>query len=382
LQLNDTIKTYLVDDDHVFCQVLLPRFPANFEVTCFHDGASAWHAALENPPDLVVTDISMPELDGIELLSRLKQTSPQTLVIILSGFGDKNAIASALRGGAFDFIEKGQELQIIDSVLHRAQNMVLLQHQLFEAANNARINEGMAQLGMMVASIVHEIKSPLFKAQIKTRKIRTALKAAGMTSLASDASEVDDLMDRVFKIIHSQSRLYRFSSDSRTENALVGQAVQDAAGLCESIFSGNFIEFKKDLSDLDRVVSMGNVELGQVLVNLMINASHAVEPLKEKWVHLAGFAEGNFYVLKVTDSGAGIERKVAVRMFDASFTTKAAGKGTGLGLSTSKRLIEASGGTIEYDSTAKNTCFVIKIPLAAATEKNPLPAGTPPKVAS
>ena len=68
-------------------------------------------------------------------------------------------------------------------------------------------------------------------------------------------------------------------------------------------------------------------------------------------------------VIAITDSGLGIPEEIRAKLMQPFFTTKAVGKGTGLGLSISRKIVEAHGGTFEIDASAKNTRFVIKLPM-------------------
>jgi signal transduction histidine kinase len=91
-------------------------------------------------------------------------------------------------------------------------------------------------------------------------------------------------------------------------------------------------------------------------------------PLEERWVRIDVQRKGTVARISVTDSGKGIPAEIASKIMNPFFTTKPVGKGTGLGLSISKSIAEDHGGSLTYDGTSANTCFVFEVPLANAID--------------
>jgi two-component system NtrC family sensor kinase len=116
----------------------------------------------------------------------------------------------------------------------------------------------------------------------------------------------------------------------------------------------------------DVKILCGYVELGQVLINLIVNSIHEIRKLEEQWIRVESRVERGFVILSVIDSGPGIPIEVRKKLFEPFFTTKPVGVGTGLGLSVSQNLMVLQKGSLEYDaSNTKNTSFLLKIPLSA-----------------
>jgi DNA-binding NtrC family response regulator len=105
--LNTVIRVVVVDDDSSSCQVmcyLLRRL--NLGVQGFIDPAKCLESVERNPPDVVITDYSMPGIDGLGVLKRVMEISPTTDVIMVTGNADKQVAIQALKLGAYDFFEK------------------------------------------------------------------------------------------------------------------------------------------------------------------------------------------------------------------------------------------------------------------------------------
>jgi signal transduction histidine kinase len=130
-------------------------------------------------------------------------------------------------------------------------------------------------------------------------------------------------------------------------------------------------DFTKDkivveiLVSADLQVYASPVQLQQAIMNLVLNAREAMIPRGGK-LTISAQADGNSILIKISDTGCGIEQSELSRVFDTFFSTKhkqASGSGTGLGLSLCKKVIDAHRGTITVDShPGKGTTFTITMP--------------------
>ncbi|MHB8631637.1 MAG: sigma-54-dependent transcriptional regulator [Candidatus Limnocylindria bacterium] len=114
-------KTLLVADDDASIRSLLKQLLSDegFAVIEASTGIEVVDKVKESSPDLVIMDVRMPELDGIEALSRVKATNPKTAVLIMTAFGSSNAAIRAMELGAFDYITKPFELDKISHSVKR-----------------------------------------------------------------------------------------------------------------------------------------------------------------------------------------------------------------------------------------------------------------------
>ncbi len=118
-------------------------------------------------------------------------------------------------------------------------------------------------------------------------------------------------------------------------------------------------------------------ELGQVFLNLVVNAAHAIgdivgDSAERGTIQIRTFADGANAVVQIADSGGGIPEEIQHRVFDQFFTTKAVGKGTGQGLAMSRRIVEKHGGAISFESTrGKGTIFTVCLPVEGGKAESP-----------
>ncbi len=104
-------KILIVDDERSIRNALKEVLEyEKYDIDLAEDGEKALHLVQENDYDLVLSDIKMPKLDGVELLGKLSQNYPDLPLILITGHGDVNTAVSAIKTGAYDFIEKPLDL--------------------------------------------------------------------------------------------------------------------------------------------------------------------------------------------------------------------------------------------------------------------------------
>lgn len=259
------------------------------------------------------------------------------------------------------------------------------QHQLLQ-------RDRMAALGTLSAGVAHEINNPLTYLLVNldhvTRRLRAAsasddpvselaggVHGGGLSGLVQSLQQATDGANRVRQIVRD---LLTF-----TQGSVGHRGLTDLRGIVESAVQMAWHEIRhrarlvKSLADVPPV-DANEARLGQVFLNLLVNAAQAVPEghadANEIRVSTRTDEQGNA-VVEVRDTGEGIEPHVLPRIFDPFFTTKGEG-GTGLGLSISHGTIRALGGRIEVESErGKGTAFRIVLPPAKPWRAS-MPAST------
>jgi DNA-binding NtrC family response regulator len=114
-------KAIIAEDEEITLKHLLFALSKEgYEITGTRNGKEAWEKIEKNHYDLLIADIKMPGMDGIELLRRVKEKYPETEVMIITGFGSIGSAVEAMRKGAYDYITKPFEL---DELIHKVQNI-------------------------------------------------------------------------------------------------------------------------------------------------------------------------------------------------------------------------------------------------------------------
>jgi PAS domain S-box-containing protein len=223
--------------------------------------------------------------------------------------------------------------------------------------------EKLASIGQLAASVAHEINNPMTAVSTYAEVLLQRLR---MTPGANPADQ-----EKLQKILEASQRILRFTRDlvsyarpakDRPERVALNAVVDQALGYCEHVVGQARIRVHRDYAELPPLSAV-RANLVQVFVNLVTNACHAMQPGGE--LHLSTLRDGQEALVRVRDTGSGIDPKHLSRIFDPFFTTKAEGKGTGLGLSIVQGIVEAHGGRMGVESElGVGTTFTIRLPLA------------------
>ncbi len=118
-----TKRILVVDDEETLTFSLYQSFiisKENYEIVTAASGNEAWEKFNEQPFDLVLTDITMPGITGIELLKRIKTEHPQTHVIIMTAYGSDEKKEEAINFGAYRYVEKPFEIKLMKQIISEA----------------------------------------------------------------------------------------------------------------------------------------------------------------------------------------------------------------------------------------------------------------------
>ena len=228
----------------------------------------------------------------------------------------------------------------------------------------------MASMGLLAAGVAHEINTPLavIAANLAHLEAASLKPASGASDKAADelAEALDDAIEATRRVreIVSDLRLFSRGDDDRRKAVSVRDALESALRL-----AWNEIRHRARLDcEFGPVpdVLASESRLGQVFLNLLTNAAHAIPEGKleaNQIIVRAGTDASGWAMVEVQDSGSGIAPAQRERVFDPFFTTKPVGVGTGLGLAICRRIVGDIGGRIEITSEpGKGSCFRVVIP--------------------
>jgi len=347
----------------------------DFRVLAAPDGLKGLELALRERPSLIITDLMMPGIDGLELTRRLR-ADPITKaipILMLTARADLEDRIAGLDSGASAYLAKPFSVK---ELLSCARRLVQERDKTAELV----MTQKMDALEIVAAGLAHEINNPLNYVKNALGRVRgdadvllemanaasELLTAEQRSRLARVSSRVRDLLavaDSGLKRIGGTVKLmerYGQSGYSRVQRPHdVFAAVREVVELVLPA-TGRAVQVEPNLVG-DGTVECVPEELNQVLTNLVQNAIEAVP--EGGLVRLIGSSTANEVVLRVIDNGCGISSEDQARLFTPFFTTKGPGKGTGMGLSIVWRVMQAIGGTVEVVSQpGAGAEFALRIP--------------------
>ncbi|HRT61215.1 MAG TPA: ATP-binding protein [Syntrophales bacterium] len=249
--------------------------------------------------------------------------------------------------------------------------------------------EKLATLGLLVSSIVHELNNPnnfiIFNIPILKDYIQAVLPLLEQQAVRNPQSEImgmsyidlhEDLLKLIDNIEHGAQRIHatiskltgfarkRGGSDIKLMDP--GEPIERAVAICRNEIKKTVKDFQIRVEE-DLPAIMADVEaIEQVLINLLINASHASDK-KNSWIKLRAFREtenGRYLNIEVSDNGCGMDENTRNNAFLPFFTTKKDGTGTGIGLYIVNNLVQEMGGKITVQSEpGTGSTFRVSIPI-------------------
>ena len=237
---------------------------------------------------------------------------------------------------------------------------------IFNKNDMVERNLRLADLGKTAASIAHEINNPLAIINFKTEQLQIILKQFGLEEgqekMVTDVTKsMQDTVQRISKIIAGLKNMVRDGTSDELAPFNLKESCERTRLLVENNYRGKSTRLDFNIPKQEVVAQV--VQFEQCLTNLLNNALDAVQELDEKWVRVDYFNQGEYHVIRITDSGRGIPKDIAKKIMQPMYTTKKVGEGTGLGLSFVKGVLNSYGGDLQYKDEFSNTTFDMTIPV-------------------
>ncbi len=363
----------LVDDEEDILEVLdISLTDMGYTVMTASDGNYAMEQFSREKPPIVLTDIKMPHVDGIELLRNIKHENPDTEVIMMTGHGDMDLAIKSLKYGAIDFIAKPINDDALEIALRRAHEKIITRQQLRDytrqlenlVREKSKLQDHLSSLGIMIGSISHGIKGLLTRLDGGVYLLDSANSRKAYDEMDEGLDIVKQTVTRIKKMV-LDILFYAKKRDLTVKKVNVAAFSKDVARIVDDKINGGAIEFICDVASDAIEVEMDEEFFHSALINILDNAIDACIEDKQKSSHkiVFGIKEDHKTVLfEVSDNGKGMDRETRENIFDLFFSLKG-NKGTGFGLFIADNIIKQHRGSINVRSApGKGTHFIIKIP--------------------
>ena len=289
-------------------------------------------------------------------------------------------LARAMRGESLDGVElvlrrdDGDDAwlslnarPLVDDLGHSHGGVMVFRDVTREKAARTQlmVSDRMASIGVLAAGVAHEINNPLAAVVANLELVSRDLGERD-SALRDEVADAREAADRVRQIVRDL-KIFSRAEDDRAE-AVDVRAVLDSSARMAWNEIRHRARLVKDYAELPPV-SANESRLGQVFLNLIVNAAQAIAEghADENEIRLTARQLGpDKIAIEIADTGVGMPPEIQARLFTPFFTTKPAGVGTGLGLAICKRLVEAMGGEIGVESEpGRGTVFRVVLPAAS-----------------
>jgi len=359
-------RVLVVDDNADMRGYLTRLLQPHWQVEAVGDGAQALAAIARRPPDLVVSDVMMPRLDGFGLVRALR-SDPMTRsipILLLSAKANEEARIEGIRAGADDYLVKPFSARELLAKVTTRLELQLAGRRLEALADEAsRANRAKDEF---LAMLGHELRNPLAPMLTALQLMRLRGESVfekERTVIERQARHLVRLVDDLLDV----SRIARGKIELRTEPIELGDIVAKAIEMASPLFELRDQQLATDVPSAGLLVAADPARLAQVVANLLTNAGKYTE--KGGRIGIAARRDGPDVRLSVTDTGIGISAEMLPFVFDMFAQERQAldrsQGGLGLGLTIARSLMELHGGTIAARSAGpgQGSEFVLRLPV-------------------
>jgi two-component system, NtrC family, sensor kinase len=367
----------IVDDEPMICKYLSNRYKREgYDTLTATNGKDALLICKKTTPDVIITDVKMPDTTGVDLIHDLKNLNNYNPVIVcITAYYDLS-LKEIYEMGVDALFNKpfkiGEILGATKKFLQNRDNHLENKEQFFENRSVISLgsglfpNEHINLIAELSAGIIHNINNHIAFILTSSFILKKHLEEEYAKNPSNEkylkiSDKLNTHATMVTKIIKSIKILaYPNTQASKKENIRVISILQSSIDLLEDIFKTNLIKCDINCAE-DIDILCYPEQVIQIFINLIKNSCESIssQNLEERWININITKVKNDVEISFTDSGTGISKEIIPQLMQPFYTTKNRKNGIGLGLSICKKFMELHDGTLSFDESSKNTRFIL-----------------------
>jgi signal transduction histidine kinase len=342
----------VIDDDYAMrlsCRKILSKM--GFRVETFQEGAQGLEGVTTLKPSLVLVDLKMPGISGMDVVARIHEVRPEIVVVVITGYPTIDTAVGAMKCGAYDFLPKPFSPDELRLIVNRG----LEHYRLSQEMQRSEMERALLKR-RFITFVSHQLQTPL----VAVHQYLDVLKHLDNSEDAM--AKRQEWLERCLKrteelqaLIKDWLSLAKIEGESFSRHWVkvdLQQMIADILSAYEQMASTAGVSLEGTISENTCFVR-GDVNcLSVVFDNLIVNAIKYNKPGGK--VTVSAEAVGGEVAIAVADTGVGIPEKYRPLLFEEFFRVEGEGgkktSGNGLGLSICRRLVSEMGGNISVDS--------------------------------
>lgn len=347
----DPPKVLVIDDEEIArisCQRVLKR--EGIQVAMAASGREGLEMLMREPPDLVLVDLKMPEMDGVEVARRVRSYNPNIVTIIITGYATIESAVAVMKEGAYDYLPKPFTPDELIIVVRRG-----LEKRRLDRESRALREEKAAMERNFITMVTHQLRSPL-GAIFQYLEVLLSDIGGELSEMQREMLErARERLEGLLQLINDwldMSRIQAGEIVHRLQPVALASCVDAAMTGLDFAAQQKGVKLTTEIPADLPAVRVDPDTFREVLSNLISNAIKYNRP--EGHVCVRAAEREGWVVVDVEDSGYGIEEKEIPFVFEQFYRSKdkevRKQEGTGLGLAIVERIVRAHGGKIEVKS--------------------------------
>lgn len=354
----------VIDDEETMrdsCTQILIR--DGFQAETAENGTIGLEKIKETKPDLILVDLKMPGISGMEVLEKIEEIDPNIISVVITGYATVESAVDAMKVGAYDFLPKPFSPDQLRLIIRRG----LEKRKLIMEAESLRKEKKLMEENF-ITLVSHQLRSPLVAIMQYYEVILSGIAGEVPEKLKEIIQKSKVRLEGLLNLITDWLDVARLDSGQIVESLqptplkkIIAKVIEDLKPLTRE----ENISLKLGACSKNDIVR-GSVEtLEQVFVNLVTNAIRYNRPKGKVIVSIK--ENGDYIAVEIQDTGIGIAKEHLPFIFDQFFRVKRGEdqkiKGTGLGLSIAKKIVDAHEGSIQVSSELnKGSTFTVLLP--------------------
>lgn len=383
MQGNQELNILLIEDELEVRESYVDMFGfLNLEVDTAENGKKGLEKLEKKHYDIILTDLNMPEIDGLETMRRVKKKDPEIEVIVITGFATIENAVDAMKQGAFDYITKPVSLEHVKIVMNKCIQKIMARRENQTLRDtNSQLRELNELKDKFITITNHELRTPLAVLRGYFDLIEMELESSDNADLVEYAGIINHTITEMMDMIESMHDLTSFKKYvSKLDRAIVdiNDIVNEVTKEVRVLFENRNIQFDIQTEGKPLTAFIDKKMIFKAVRELIQNALKYTDKGGAVSVTSQSIPARKQIYLSVKDSGIGIPMDKQDLIFEAFYEvqdvlhhstskTEFMGGGIGVGLSLTKEIVESNGGELAVESQpGKGSTFTIILPIAEA----------------
>ena len=343
-------------------------FKDTHNVFLAEDGFKGIEILKKEDIDVIILDLKMPKINGIETLKKIREIDKDVPVIILTGYGDVDTAKKAIHYGTMEFLSKPFNVEDIIKIVNKAiegrrtklrseklkEELKELNEQLKERISNM---ENLATVGQISAEIMHEINNLLTVIHGYTQLLSQQINPDN-----SSKGYVSTINEEIKRCKEIAKNILELSKNKQTvEKVNINHLIRKIVDFLKISKIAKNIHFNLNPGEDIPLIDANSNHIHQAILNILLNGIEAIGKNKDGFIEIKTEKDKNNIIIKIKDNGPGMPEEVVDKMLKPFYTSKE--KGTGLGLYITHKLVKKYNGEIKINTQkGEGTEFTLIFP--------------------